>query len=556
MNLSILLSYDMMDDFMVVVGLIALLIGFCLVIFRLSGLLFRQLKALPALANYAAHLERAQGIIKWGARWLLWIGSLGIAGVGGYFIYRGQNVWNGLTILLAEAVPLSFWLGWGGGVVMAIILSAVVRRCLPLLDQQLQRAQEKVRTIRFIRMTEQAGEEIFARLRSALYYGLYGLVLTYAVTWLPLPAVVADTAFVVLKVYWIVALGQVLVRLVPVIVGTLDALSETYIRSVKLDEFYDQVHSLTPLFGRVLEYILHVQAATFAIMQIQWMAGFAYYGGIAIQLIVIFFLSRVVVELFNLVVDKFIFPPGQLTAQEEQQRLTFAPLVKSFGYYTTYAGAALAMLIVLNVEIGPILAAIGGIGLIAGLAAQPVLNDMVAGLFILFENLYMVGDEVEIGEASGAVEAIDIRTTHIRGDNGEIYMLRNGQIGEIISYSKGHAFAVVNLTVPYQVTMEQIEGIVGSVGEQAMATYPDVLEATVLEGIEEFGPTGMVVRTITKTKAGCHEQATRDVRALFKAAFDRAGISLAPVTTWVATAATNGHHAPLLLKHESVVSTN
>jgi hypothetical protein len=78
--------------------------------------------------------------------------------------------------------------------------------------------------------------------------------------------------------------------------------------------------------------------------------------------------------------------------------------------------------------------------------------------------------------------------------------------------SKGHVFAVVNRTTPCLLNMDQLQGMVGAVGERAAATHPDGIDASVMEGIEEFGLAGMVVRTITKSRAGCHQQAIRDGR--------------------------------------------
>ena len=85
-----------------------------------------------------------------------------------------------------------------------------------------------------------------------------------------------------------------------------------------------------------------------------------------------------------------------------------------------------------GIDTTPVLAGSGGIGLIVGLGAQPVINDLVSGLFVLFENLYLVGDVVQIGKATGIVEAIDIRTTRIRDDpGGQLHIIRNGQINDV-----------------------------------------------------------------------------------------------------------------------------
>jgi len=351
-----------------------------------------------------------------------------------------------------------------------------------------------------------------------------------AMQMLMLPAIIVETTFVILQIYLVLAAGRLLVQFVPELVETLDALSQKYIRVVNLNEFYTQVQGLVPLLRRSLEYMIYVQAATLALMQIRWLADFVPYGMILIQLIAIFFLSRVLVEIFNWLIDKLMLGEGDLAEGLHQQRLTFAPLIKSIARYGTYVGAGLFMLRALHVNITPIVTAIGGLGLIVGLAAQPVLNDLVSGMFILFENLYMVGDQIQVGEARGRVEAIDVRTTHIRGEDGRIYMLRNGQIGQVINYSRGYSYAVVSLTVDNDADLGGVYEKVHAIGQQLAATNKTVLSPTEVEGIQEVGPDGVKLRIVTKTKPGHSEKVARDLRARIKKSFANETVEFATVT--------------------------
>ena len=93
----------------------------------------------------------------------------------------------------------------------------------------------------------------------------------------------------------------------------------------------------------------------------------------------------------------------------------------------------------------PILAGIAGLAV--GLGAQNLINDMVSGFFILFEEHYLVGDFVKIGEAEGTVESIDLRTTRIRDNAGRHHIIRNGQINDLVNYSKDYTNAVVQVGV-------------------------------------------------------------------------------------------------------------
>jgi small conductance mechanosensitive channel len=338
---------------------------------------------------------------------------------------------------------------------------------------------------------------------------------------LPLPTMISSVVFAVLKVYLIITTGQLFVSIVTPLIDTLDHLSEQYIRSASLDVFYDQLRGLVPLLSRTLEYIIYVSAATLAVQQIEALAGFARYGTALVQIIAIAFLSRVVIEVVNLVIDRSLLVRGDLSDIEWQQRRTFGPLIKDALRYVTYFTAFLFALGALGIDIAPILVAIGGLGLVVGLAAQPVLTDMISGVFILFENLYLVGDYIETNEARGIVESIDVRTTRIRDPDGQVHILRNGQITDIVNYSKGYTFAAVFVTIAYEHNLERAYAVIRATGAELDAASDDVLEATEVQGIEEFEEDAVRVRTVTRVRPGTHLQVARELRTRLHAAFRR-----------------------------------
>jgi small conductance mechanosensitive channel len=194
--------------------------------------------------------------------------------------------------------------------------------------------------------------------------------------------------------------------------------------------------------------------------------------------------------------------------------------------YFIYFGAGIMVLIEMGINPTPILAGAGIVGLAVGLGAQSLVNDVVSGFFILFENYYLVGDFIETGEARGTVEAIDIRTTRIRNPNGPQHILRNGQIGEIINYSKEHTRAVVEVGVAYESDLDHVFRVLEQVGKELKEKDHDVLEPTVVRGLQNFGESELLIRTITKVKPGQHRQVQRDLRKMVKEAFDREGIEI------------------------------
>ena len=160
------------------------------------------------------------------------------------------------------------------------------------------------------------------------------------------------------------------------------------------------------------------------------------------------------------------------------------------------------------------------------MGAQPVINDLVSGFFILLENLFLVGDYIETGTARGTVEAVDIRTTRIRDPNGQQHILRNGQLGAVINYSKKYTYAVVEVGVLHSADLDQVSQLLEEVGSTLNSQTVDVLEPTQVQGVERFTGEGPILRTVTRVKPGRHQQVARIYRRLVKEKFDEIGIKL------------------------------
>ena len=119
----------------------------------------------------------------------------------------------------------------------------------------------------------------------------------------------------------------------------------------------------------------------------------------------------------------------------------------------------------------------------------------------------MVGDYIAAGnieerEIEGFVEAIELRTTRVRHPNGQLQIIRNGEMGSIVNYSKIYIYAMVKVRLTYNVELEQVYNIIESIGQQLKLDYPEVLEPTEVDGIEDFGEYYLLLGTRTKVKPG------------------------------------------------------
>jgi len=237
-------------------------------------------------------------------------------------------------------------------------------------------------------------------------------------------------------------------------------------------------------------------------------------------------LCGVFIEIANIILEDLVLKTDHLTDLQRQRRLTIIPLFKSVLKYVTYFVGGILVLNLVGINPAPILAGAGIVGLAVGFGAQNLINDIVSGFFILFENYYLVGDYIKAGKeeervVEGEVEAIELRTTHIRHPDGQLQIIRNGEIGSIVNYSKQYAYAKVDVPVPPGLELEQVYQLINRVSEHLQRECLDALEATQIEGLESFDADNLVIRTMTRVKPGKHLHVQRLLRSKLKAAFDQ-----------------------------------
>src|SRR5262249_48541566 len=159
--------------------------------------------------------------------------------------------------------------------------------------------------------------------------------------------------------------------------------------------------------------------AAMVVKRLRFIAFVADYGDMIVQCIGIFFVTRVLIELSHVLLFEAFGLHEEETAANQKGR-TLVPLLQSICKYVLYFGCGVAMWKALGQETTTIMAGAGIVGLAVGLGAQSLVTDVVSGFFILFENQYLVGDYVQIGHATGVVEAVGIRVTEVRDLQGKV----------------------------------------------------------------------------------------------------------------------------------------
>ena len=291
---------------------------------------------------------------------------------------------------------------------------------------------------------------------------------------------------------------------------------------------YDHLRPVIPTFRACLEYALWVALASLILLQLGPASALAAWGPRLMQAIGLFFLARVLIELGRFEIGRRMLSAEGVDDTIRRRRATIAPLVRNAFTYAVYFGTAVLILASLGFNPMPFLAGAGILGLVIGFGAQSLINDVVSGFFILFENTYLVGDVIEAGGGKGVVEAIEFRTTKIRDGDGRVHIIRNGNVKDVINYSKDYTLAVVPVDIAYSADLPAVFSMLREAGARVRAENPDVLADTEIDGITGFGATTMTVRTSTRVKPGRHEAAAAALRFSIKEACDRRAVGSPP----------------------------
>jgi small-conductance mechanosensitive channel len=148
-------------------------------------------------------------------------------------------------------------------------------------------------------------------------------------------------------------------------------------------------------------------------------------------------------------------------------------------------------------------------------------------MFILVEDQFGVGDIVDLGpDASGAVEAVSLRTTRLRAVDGTVWHVPNGEIRRVGNKSQLWSRALLDIQVSYATDVEHAGAVVKRVADEVWKSHPEVLEEPELWGVEDLGPNGVVLRLVVKTTPSDQWTVSRELRRRIKGAFDREGIEI------------------------------
>jgi moderate conductance mechanosensitive channel len=221
-----------------------------------------------------------------------------------------------------------------------------------------------------------------------------------------------------------------------------------------------------------------------------------------------------------------------LVDERRKQRVrALGAILRSVASVTIFSIASVVILGDLGINLAPLLASAGVVGIAIGFGAQSMVRDYLAGIFMLVEDQYGVGDVITIGDATGTVENVTLRLTKLRDVSGIVWHIRNGAIEQVGNESQGWARAVIDFPVPYEADLAEIRSLLTDAAE---VLWDDpvwrvvLLEPPEVWGAQEISSDEVTMRIVAKTAPLRQWEVERELRARVKAALDAAAIHPAP----------------------------
>jgi moderate conductance mechanosensitive channel len=217
----------------------------------------------------------------------------------------------------------------------------------------------------------------------------------------------------------------------------------------------------------------------------------------------------------------------QLAARRTQRAEAIGSVLRSCASIVVLGIAVVLVLGELGINLAPILASAGVVGVALGFGAQNLVKDFIAGIGIILEDQYGVGDVVDLGEASGTVEAVGLRITRLRDINGVVWYARNGEILRVGNKSQGYAQVVIDMPVSHDTDLERCRAVMQEVADAMHAEEqwgPALLAAPESLGVEQITSEGVFMRVQVRSTNADQWRVARELRMRLKERFVAEGI--------------------------------
>ncbi len=216
---------------------------------------------------------------------------------------------------------------------------------------------------------------------------------------------------------------------------------------------------------------------------------------------------------------------------------TVLPILRNVSFVTLALIAVLTAMSALGVDIAPMVAGAGVLGIAVGFGAQTLVKDIVSGVFFLFDDAFRVGEYIQSGTYKGTVESFSLRSVRLRHHRGPVYTVPFGELGAVQNMSRDYVIDKLSIGITYDSNLELARKLIKKIGQDLAADEemgPNILEPLKMQGVEQFGDFAIQIRMKMMTRPGEQFVIRRKAYAAIKIAFDANGIKFAFPTVQVA----------------------
>jgi small-conductance mechanosensitive channel len=227
------------------------------------------------------------------------------------------------------------------------------------------------------------------------------------------------------------------------------------------------------------------------------------------------------------------------TDEEKARRARLRTLLPIFRNILAVVIAVIAVLMVLSglgVQIGPLIAGAGVVGVAVGFGAQTIVKDVISGMFYLWDDAFRVGEYIESGSHKGVVEAFSLRSVKLRHHRGPLTTVPFGELGAVKNLNRDWTIDKITLNVTYNTDLVKAKKVIRQIGQQLLDNpefQPHIIETLKMKGVEQFGEFAIVIRLAMMTKPGEQFVIRRNALAMIRTAFKENGIEFAVPTVQV-----------------------
>jgi moderate conductance mechanosensitive channel len=217
---------------------------------------------------------------------------------------------------------------------------------------------------------------------------------------------------------------------------------------------------------------------------------------------------------------------GETSLRAEQRIDALSSVLRSVVTFVIWLVALLMCLGEVGIDLAPLLAGAGVLGVAIGFGSQSLVRDFLSGMFILIEDQFGVGDIVDLGAASGTVEAVSLRTTRLRAVDGTVWHMPNGEITRVGNMSQHWSRALLDVEVAYDTDLVHARSVIKRVADELWREDTSILDEPEMWGVEQLGASGIALRLVVKTTPSAQWKVSRELRERIKLAFDEEGIEI------------------------------